>query len=647
MKRFAVLILAIADALLTALAGIGIPWLVVTVAQLLASGLAQDWGAGLSAAAGAWALSLGGAVDITIDPTTGIPVGIAQALGFRVALAPLGLTIVTIALAARTGARTRDDDAPWASLAVAAVAFGVVVGLVTALVSSPVAAIDVARTTALAMALFAVSALAGARAWELVRADDVIGWMPHEWRAALVLALRGAGLMLVSLVGVASLLLLVAAFAGAGRSIALAETLHLDPAGAIVLGVAGLAVLPDLIVWALAWLLGPGFSLGAATSVSPGGTLTGPLPVIPVLGFVPESMPAAAYAVVAIPVAIGFAAAVWMRTRPVDIDLERGGLRLGAPVAAAAFAAIAAWLLAIAASGPIGPGRLAEFGPSAPWVLLAAFATLAVGALVGMYAPIAPAGEASGASVGAGRAGSGRSGDAPMTGGDSTASRDGRRAAASERARAQAARAGAAGDDDAVSSLSADETARRRWAAAARARDEGESGAGEPDAAAGARSSSSSASSGAKGSEAAERGAGAAASARPGRESAGDGKRRSHARGAGGGGRSAASGAASGPASGPAGARAGGGAAAPSAGVGRAPGADGANGSTDDDLDAPVGRVQGRGRADAGERRAPLRGTRKGADASRDPEPGAPRPTVASRYADEPDIYADIDLDDR
>src|SRR5699024_11255681 len=49
-----------------------------------------------------------------------------------------------------------------------------------------------------------------------------------------------------------------------------------------------LLVLRTVIVWAGAYLLGPGFAVGTGTEFSPGEIVAGPLPVVPVLGALPQ-----------------------------------------------------------------------------------------------------------------------------------------------------------------------------------------------------------------------------------------------------------------------------------------------------------------------------------------------------------------------
>ncbi len=53
--------------------------------------------------------------------------------------------------------------------------------------------------------------------------------------------------------------------------------------GSVLLLLAGLSYLPNSVIWAIAYMLGPGFSFGNGTAVSPDGSALGPIPLFPVL----------------------------------------------------------------------------------------------------------------------------------------------------------------------------------------------------------------------------------------------------------------------------------------------------------------------------------------------------------------------------
>jgi hypothetical protein len=159
--------------------------------------------------------------------------------------------------------------------------------------------------------------------------------------------------------------------------------------GGIALTVAELALLPNVVIWAASWLLGPGFAIGSGSLVSTGGTLLGPVPGIPLLGALPAEAPPLGALWLIVPVLLAFAGA-WLVSA--ERPARRAGTRtswwmpLAVGVGAAAASAIVLGLLAWWSGGAAGPGRLAEVGPD-PWpVAGVAAATVGLGAIVGGYA---------------------------------------------------------------------------------------------------------------------------------------------------------------------------------------------------------------------------------------------------------------------
>src|SRR5690606_14477786 len=65
------------------------------------------------------------------------------------------------------------------------------------------------------------------------------------------------------------------------------EGLGLDTLGGVLFAFAQLALVPNLVLWAMAWLAGPGFAVGAGTVFSPDQVVSGPLPAVPLLGALP------------------------------------------------------------------------------------------------------------------------------------------------------------------------------------------------------------------------------------------------------------------------------------------------------------------------------------------------------------------------
>ncbi|MBX9243916.1 hypothetical protein ICW40_03730 [Actinotalea ferrariae] len=190
--------------------------------------------------------------------------------------------------------------------------------------------------------------------------------MPHPVRAGVV----GGVVAVAALLGAASVVTgywVVSSRAAAGDVVAL---LGVDTFGGLLLAVAQLAVAPNLVVWALSWLVGPGFAVGEGTLYSPAEVVAGPLPALPMLGALPvEGGGLLRWAPVLVVVA-GVLAGAWLHRRLV---VTRARDTLAAVAVVGVTAALLTGALVLLGSGSAGPGRLAVVGGSpvvvAVWVL--------------------------------------------------------------------------------------------------------------------------------------------------------------------------------------------------------------------------------------------------------------------------------------
>ncbi|UQI49571.1 DUF6350 family protein [Streptomyces sp. HU2014] len=130
------------------------------------------------------------------------------------------------------------------------------------------------------------------------------------------------------------------------------------------------ALAPNAVVWTVAYGLGPGFTVGAGSVIAPLGVTDHPmLPRFPLLSALPaegDPGPLLYAAAIAVPVAAGVAIA-YAAVPGGAVPLGRSTF-LGTALTAACGAAVCAVVttfLAYAASGALGDGALAVFGP--PW----------------------------------------------------------------------------------------------------------------------------------------------------------------------------------------------------------------------------------------------------------------------------------------
>jgi hypothetical protein len=154
----------------------------------------------------------------------------------------------------------------------------------------------------------------------------------------------------------------------------------LDPGGigAAALTLLGALSLPNLDIWAMSVLAGPGFDLGGLGGLSAFGGQVEPLPALPVLAAIPTTVPAWAPVLLVVPVALGILAGRvrWGRDLPTLTGALASALGLGAVVAALVGG------LVVLSSGSLGGDRLARLGPDLVAVTVSATGLVLLGFLV-------------------------------------------------------------------------------------------------------------------------------------------------------------------------------------------------------------------------------------------------------------------------
>jgi hypothetical protein len=147
------------------------------------------------------------------------------------------------------------------------------------------------------------------------------------------------------------------------------------PVGAVGLTLLGALSLPNLAVWAMSVLAGPGFELGRIGGLSAFGGEVESLPALPVLAAIPASMPGWAPVLMLVPVALGVLAGRvrWGRDLPTLVGTAVSGLGLAGVVAAGVAG------LVVLSSGSLGGDRLAAIGPALVPVTASATGLVALG----------------------------------------------------------------------------------------------------------------------------------------------------------------------------------------------------------------------------------------------------------------------------
>ncbi|MFC7645132.1 DUF6350 family protein [Streptosporangium lutulentum] len=155
--------------------------------------------------------------------------------------------------------------------------------------------------------------------------------------------------------------------------------------GLLLLLVQGL-YLPNVFIWAMAYIVGPGFAVGTGTLVAPTGVQLGTVPSLPILGALPEAGPTPGWVmlVIAVPFVAGAVAGVLV------VRISPSPSYEGAPLwgfVCGLVTGVAAGLLAALSGGSLGGARLSSLGPEAWQVMLSV--TLEVGVAAGIAAGLA------------------------------------------------------------------------------------------------------------------------------------------------------------------------------------------------------------------------------------------------------------------
>lgn len=201
---------------------------------------------------------------------------------------------------------------------------------------------------------------------------------------------RAAVVAFVALVGLGAVLLGIGILAGWSQIVATYQELHAGAVGDTAVTLLQLGFLPNLVIYAIAWSTGAGFSFGAGTSVGLTSSDAGTLPMLPILGAVPESMGTFGLVGLLVPLGAGAIAGWWFLREGEDHLDEWVALKVPfRPLSALISAVVLGVMTGIMTSfgalwlgwisyGSLGIGRFTEVG--AEPLTFAAHTALTVGA---------------------------------------------------------------------------------------------------------------------------------------------------------------------------------------------------------------------------------------------------------------------------
>lgn len=436
MNRRLTSLFAALEALLVVGVGIGIPLMPLTLMWALQYGLTIDWVIFWRAAVDTWLLGHGVDTRYTLDAPLAASSGFPGAgTPFVVTIAPLGFTIITALLAIRAGRRIGETPHRTLGALTGLAIFGALSLGVTLTAVTTAARPSLVQSALLPTLVFGIGLLIGMigvrGAASAVRvaahahgpadasasstagnkrsprlatvqrritdlqtrartsATATITALDRQTRARLTDIHDSQTLIAVRIAatggtGAVALILVAAAAAVAimlgvnyAHVISLYEAVQSGLLGGVALTIAQLAFIPNLIIWAASWFIGPGFALGTGSAVSPLGTTLGPLPAIPLLGALPTGPMPLAYIGLLVPILAGFLAAIAMHPRlardGVESPLQLAGAGLGIGFIGGILLGGLAWI----SSGSAGPGRLSDIG--ANWLPVGCWGALEIG----------------------------------------------------------------------------------------------------------------------------------------------------------------------------------------------------------------------------------------------------------------------------
>jgi hypothetical protein len=391
MNRSLTSLFAAFEALLVVAIGIGISLAPLTILWGVQYGFGPDWWGFWRAAVDIWLLGHGVDVTVTLDATVAAATGFpAAAEPFPITIAALGFGLLTVLLGMRAGRRIAQTTFRLMGELVALGVFAVLALGVTASAQFEAAQPNFVQGIVLPTLVFAVGLGIGSFRSPRAGGDPlrkvVTTWL-DELRpsiySGLTSALRGGLSAAGVVIATASVLLAIVVVTSYAQMIALYEGLQAGALGGFALTLAQIAFVPNLVLWAVSWLVGPGFAIGSGSSVSPLATNLGPIPAVPVLGALPTGESSFAFIGILVPVLAGFLAGALLHRQASAPGIPRI-LAIGVGMGLVAGSSLG--LLTWAAAGSAGPGRLVDVGPDPLQVALWAALEVGVAACIGLFA---------------------------------------------------------------------------------------------------------------------------------------------------------------------------------------------------------------------------------------------------------------------
>lgn len=392
---FTALVSAI-EAAVISLAGlvlIAIPVLLTGIITFSLSVEASTLGTIISAL---WLLGHGATLRLRLSEESLLELGLeTQPMLVEFSLIPLGLSLISVLLAWNMGRRFSEEFSTGLAAVIGGTLGFAVVTWILSTATHEVVAEPAWQLSVYGLFWFGIPSFLGlgmqhadvlGQAWFRVKVTaehygaPKLGWS-FETYVGRTLKLVGA--LLAAIMALGGFTVTVALIFGYVDVMSLTQSMQLDAIGDIVFFVGQLVFLPTFMLWAIAWLSGAGFQIGAGSMVSPFETLLGPLPSVPVFAAIPDAWGNWGFAAILLIVLAAAVVGVCFGDLP-EFRNPPAWVTAIVAVVGAVLAATCFGLMLMLSSGAMGPGRLTEVGPDAWLSALLLAGELAVGLVAGM-----------------------------------------------------------------------------------------------------------------------------------------------------------------------------------------------------------------------------------------------------------------------
>ena len=379
MNRRLTFLIAALEALVVAGIGLGLLLAPLTVVWLFENDPTIDWLVPFRASADVWMMAHGTRLVVPAGMF-----GSTEVPAFVISMIPLGLSMIVAHLSFRLGRKLTTALELWPAWVAGALVYGSISLFLSTVAYNEFAYPVTWQGTFFPPAFFLffviLGSLIGKRAafgeaanlpeplerakfqeW-VVRTFDNFHWAV---RAVTAPALRAGTAIVAMLLGVSALSIAFMLAINWIQVIRLYEGLQVSFLGGLMITAGQMALLPNLVVMGASWFTGVGFQIGAGSLISPVATVVGPLPALPIASALPVGELSFGMIALVVPLVGAFVATLLIRRHADAIRFEfasawSAAITLGLSIALVA--SIEMGLLALLASGGVGPDRLQVIG---------------------------------------------------------------------------------------------------------------------------------------------------------------------------------------------------------------------------------------------------------------------------------------------